>query len=107
MATPVLMPRLGQSVESCILVSWQVKKGDAVILGQRLGSIETDKSSFDIEAPAAGMVLELFFDEGADIPVLTHIAVIGNAGEDISALRPGGTTAKAGTATPAAVPESS
>ena len=85
MATPVLMPRLGQSVESCILVSWQVKKGDAVILGQWLGSIETDKSSFDIEAPAAGVVLELFFDEGADSPVLTHLAAIGNAGEDISA----------------------
>jgi pyruvate dehydrogenase E2 component (dihydrolipoamide acetyltransferase) len=100
------MPRLGQSVESCILVSWQVKKGDAVILGQRLGSIETDKSSFDIEAPTAGVVLELFFDEGADIPVLTHIAAIGNAGEDISALRPGGTIAKSGSAARAAVPGS-
>jgi pyruvate dehydrogenase E2 component (dihydrolipoamide acetyltransferase) len=107
MATPVLMPRLGQSVESCILVSWQVKQGDTVILGQRLGSIETDKSSFDIEAPVAGVVLELFFDEGADIPVLTHIAAIGNAGEDISALRPSGTTANAGSAALAAVPESS
>jgi len=107
MATPVLMPRLGQSVESCILVSWQVRKGDAIILGQVIGSIETDKSSFDIEAPAAGVVLELFFDEGADIPVLTHIAAIGNVGEDIAALRPNGATAKAGSAAPAAVPESS
>lgn len=90
MATPVLMPRLGQSVESCILVSWKVKKGDTVTAGQPVGSIETDKSSFDIEAPAAGTVLELFFDEGADIPVLTHIAAIGAAGEDVSALRPAG-----------------
>ena len=93
MATPVLMPRLGQSVESCILVSWKVKKGDTVAQGQPVGSIETDKSSFDIEAPAAGTVLELFFDEGADIPVLTHIAAIGNPGEDVSALRPSGATA--------------
>lgn len=90
MATPVLMPRLGQSVESCILVSWKVKKGDTVAAGQPVGSIETDKSSFDIEAPAAGTVLELFFEEGADIPVLTHIAAIGAAGEDVSALRPAG-----------------
>lgn len=100
MATPVLMPRLGQSVESCILVSWKVKKGDAVTAGQPVGSIETDKSSFDIEAPAAGTVLELFFDEGADIPVLTHIAAIGNPGEDISSLRPSGAAAPA--AAPAA-----
>ncbi|MEI6464918.1 MAG: dihydrolipoamide acetyltransferase family protein [Verrucomicrobiota bacterium] len=107
MATPVLMPRLGQSVESCILVSWHVKRGDTVTQGQPLGIIETDKSSFDIEAPAAGVVLELFFDEGADIPVLTHIAAIGTAGEDISSLRPCGATAKGGSADPAAVPEAS
>ncbi len=96
MATPVLMPRLGQSVESCILVSWKVKKGDTVTQGQPVGSIETDKSSFDIEAPAAGTVLELFFDEGADIPVLTNIAAIGAAGEDVSALRPAGAGAEVG-----------
>jgi len=90
MATPVLMPRLGQSVESCILVSWNVKKGDKVTQGQPVCSIETDKSSFDVESPAAGTVLELFFEEGEDIPVLTHIAAIGNPGEDVTALRPAG-----------------
>ena len=107
MATPVLMPRLGQSVESCILVSWKVKKGDTVTAGQPVGSIETDKSSFDIEAPAAGTVLELFFDEGADIPVLTHIAAIGNAGEDISSLRPSGAAAPAAAPAAASAPAAS
>lgn len=101
MPTPVLMPRLGQSVESCILVSWKVKKGDTVAVGQPVGSIETDKSSFDIEAPAAGTVLELFFDEGADIPVLTNIAAIGAAGEDVSALRPAGAAPAAAGSVPA------
>ena len=90
MATPVLMPRLGQSVESCILAKWLVKQGDAVAAGQPLASYETDKASFEIESPAAGTVLALFFKEGDDIPVLTNIAAVGAPGEDIAALRPDG-----------------
>ena len=95
MATPVLMPRLGQSVESCILAKWLVKQGDTVAAGQPLASYETDKASFEIEAPAAGTVLALFFKEGDDIPVLTNIAAVGAPGEDIAALRPEGAAAPA------------
>ncbi len=90
MATPILMPRLGQSVESCILAKWLVKVGDSVTAGQSLASYETDKASFEIESPAAGTVLALFFDEGADVPVLTNVGAIGAAGEDVAALRPAG-----------------
>lgn len=90
MATPVLMPRLGQSVESCILAGWLVKEGEVVTAGQPLARYETDKASFEIESPAAGTVLGLFFKEGDDIPVLTNIAAIGAPGEDVSGLRPGG-----------------
>lgn len=90
MATPILMPRQGQSVESCILVKWLVKAGDAVKTGQPVASIETDKATFEVECPADGVVLELFFAEGDDIPVLTHIAAVGQPGEDASSLRPSG-----------------
>jgi len=90
MATAVIMPRQGQSVESCILVEWLVKAGDKVETGTPVASIETDKAVFEVESPAAGTVLELFFAAGDDIPVLTNIAAIGNAGEDGSGLRPAG-----------------
>jgi pyruvate dehydrogenase E2 component (dihydrolipoamide acetyltransferase) len=90
MATPILMPRQGQSVESCILTAWKIKAGDTVKSGQPVASIETDKATFEVESPAEGTVLELFFNEGDDIPVLTHIAAIGKPGEDVSELRPGG-----------------
>ena len=90
MATAVIMPRQGQSVESCILVEWLVKAGDKVETGMPLASIETDKAVFEVESPAAGTLLEAFFAAGDDIPVLTNIAAIGNPGEDISGLRPGG-----------------
>lgn len=90
MATPILMPRQGQSVESCILTSWNVKEGDAVTTGHIVATIETDKASFEVESPGDGVILGLFFEEGDDIPVLTTIAAVGEAGENIDDLRPGG-----------------
>lgn len=90
MPTPIIMPRQGQSVESCLLVQWLVKPGDPVTEGQAIASIETDKATFEVPAPVAGIVLDVFFPEGADIPVLTTIAAIGAPGDDISSLRPGG-----------------
>ena len=96
MPTAVIMPRQGQSVESCILVEWLVKPGDTVAEGTAMANIETDKAVFEVEAPEAGTVLELFWAEGDDIPVLVNIAALGNAGEDGSSLRPdGGASAEA------------
>ena len=88
MATEVLMPRQGQSVESCLIVGWKVKEGDTVKAGQPLCEVETDKATFEVEAPVAGTVLGIFYADGSDVPVLKIIAAIGAPGEDISALRP-------------------
>lgn len=104
MATPILMPRQGQSVESCILVEWKVKPGDKVTTGDIVAQIETDKAMFDIEAPADGEIVELFFEEGADVPVLTHIGAIGAAGEDVTDLRPTDGASESAPATPEPAP---
>jgi pyruvate dehydrogenase E2 component (dihydrolipoamide acetyltransferase) len=88
MATEVLMPRQGQSVESCIIIEWRVQEGDTVEEGQPVCDIETDKAAFEVEAPATGTVLGIFYPVDADIEVLKTIAVIGEPGEDISSLRP-------------------
>ncbi|HMP95463.1 MAG TPA: dihydrolipoamide acetyltransferase family protein [Kiritimatiellia bacterium] len=92
MATPIIMPRQGQSVESCILTAWTVAEGQTVTTGQVLANIETDKATFEVEAPAEGVVLSLFFKEGDDIPVLTAIGAIGAPGESFSHLQPGSAT---------------
>lgn len=86
MATLVIMPRQGQSVESCVITEWKKKKGDNVAVKDVLFSYETDKSSFDEESAAEGTLLEVFAEEGDDVPCLNPVCIIGNAGEDISAL---------------------
>ncbi|HKL20483.1 MAG TPA: dihydrolipoamide acetyltransferase family protein, partial [Tichowtungia sp.] len=88
MATEVLMPRQGQSVESCIIIEWKVNEGDVVEEKQPLCEVETDKATFEVEAPAAGTVLGIFYPADADVEVLKPIAAIGEPGEDISSLRP-------------------
>lgn len=88
MATPVEMPRPGITVEECLLVRWRSRKGDRVAPGQVIAEIETDKAGFDVEAPAGGVILETFFEEGELVPVFTNICVIGEPGEDVEAYRP-------------------
>ncbi len=88
MATLVIMPRQGQSVESCVITEWKKKKGDKVATGDILFTYETDKSSFEEAAKADGTLLEIFAEEGDDVPCLDPVCVIGEPGEDISSLLP-------------------
>ncbi|MFO7294938.1 MAG: dihydrolipoamide acetyltransferase family protein [Clostridia bacterium] len=94
MATPVIMPRQGQTVESCIITKWHKKKGDKVKVGDLLFSYETDKAAFDEEAKVEGTLLEIYFDEGDDVPVLATVCVIGQEGEDISEFLPSDASAE-------------
>ena len=89
MANIVIMPRQGQSVESCIITTWQKKKGDRVEVGDILFSYETDKSAFDEPSQFSGTILELLAAEGDVVPCLDPVCIIGEEGEDISALIPG------------------
>ena len=88
MAYAVIMPRQGQSVETCIITEWYLKKGDRVSEGDPLFTYETDKASFEEVADADGILLGIFFNAGDEVPVLTNIAVIGEKGEDIEEFKP-------------------
>lgn len=81
MATEVLMPRQGQSVESCLIVDWKKNVGDSVSHGDTLCEVETDKATFEVEAPASGVLLQRLYEANDDVPVLSPIAYIGEAGE--------------------------
>ncbi len=54
MATAVVLPKLGNSVESSIIVRWHVAEGERVAAGQVLCEVETDKSTMEVVSPAAG-----------------------------------------------------
>lgn len=101
MASVVIMPKQGQSVESCILTELKKNKGDKVAVGDILFAYETDKASFEEESKVEGTVLAVFYNEGDEIPVLENVMVIGQEGENIDEFLKGVPAAEA----PAAAPE--
>ena len=88
MASLVILPKMGQSVESCIITEWFKSVGDDVAVGDALYEMETDKSAFTENAEVAGKLLAIIHGEGDDVPCLEAVAIIGEEGEDISALLP-------------------
>lgn len=88
MATPVELPKLGNTVEDCLVSKWIRQQGDVVSAGDVVVEIETDKASFEVTAPVDGTVLETFVEEGALVPVFTTLFVIGEVGESAEAFRP-------------------
>lgn len=96
MVIPVIMPKQGQSVETCIITRWFKNSGDRVSKGDILFSYETDKAAFDLESPGDGILLDIFFGEGDEVPVLENVAAIGDNGEQTGHLRPGGLKSEAG-----------
>jgi pyruvate dehydrogenase E2 component (dihydrolipoamide acetyltransferase) len=104
MATPVEVPKLGNTVEECLIAKWRKHKGEQVSAGEVVAEIETDKATFEVTAPVDGAVLATFFDEGALVPVFTNLFVIGAPGENVDAFRPKGAAAVA-EAAPVAAPD--
>ncbi|MDF1575393.1 MAG: dihydrolipoamide acetyltransferase family protein [Bacteroidales bacterium] len=88
MAHAVIMPRQGQSVESCILTEWYKAVGESISRGDLLFAYETDKAVFEEEAPEDGILLARFYEEGDEVPVLLNVAVIGAEGEAFETFRP-------------------
>lgn len=85
MATEVLLPKQGNTVEACIILEWRVKEGDKVAIGDIVCEAETDKSTIEVESTAEGTVLKLLYKEGDEAPVMTPILVVGEKGETYNA----------------------
>ncbi len=103
MATAVIMPKQGQSVESCIITKWFKQKGESVSTGDILFSYETDKAAFDLESTVEGVLLDVFFGEGDEVPVLVNVAVIGKSGEETGSFNPNTQASIASTASKASI----
>lgn len=86
MASKIIMPKQGLQMETGIITSWLHREGEEIKEGEPLFEIETDKLTITIDALAGGTLLKILYDEGAEVPVATVIAIVGEPGEDISAL---------------------
>ncbi|MDM1511478.1 2-oxo acid dehydrogenase subunit E2 [Myroides odoratimimus] len=97
MAEVITMPRLSDTMTEGVVAAWLKKVGDKISEGDILAEIETDKATMEFESFNSGTLLYIGLQEGESAPVDSLLAIIGNEGEDISALISG-----AGNAAPAA-----
>jgi pyruvate dehydrogenase E2 component (dihydrolipoamide acetyltransferase) len=81
-ATEVILPRLGQGMESGTIVRWLKSEGEPVEKGEPLFELDTDKVTQEVEAEAAGVLLKIAVPEG-EVPVGQTVAFIGAEGEDV------------------------
>src|SRR5512139_3755312 len=81
MATPVLMPQLGESVVEGTIGRWLKHEGDTIKEMEPLLEVETDKVNTEISSPASGTVLNIIVPEGTVVAVGTALAMIGQPGE--------------------------
>jgi len=86
MAIVVNMPRLSDTMEEGVVAKWLKQVGDKVEEGDILAEIETDKATMEFESFNEGTLLHIGVQEGETSPVDTLLAIIGEEGEDISAL---------------------
>jgi pyruvate dehydrogenase E2 component (dihydrolipoamide acetyltransferase) len=86
MATRIDMPQLGLTMETGTILQWLKAVGEKIGKGQPVVLIQTDKVEYEVESPAAGTLLKVAAQEGAELPVGSLMAVLGEPGEDISGL---------------------
>ncbi|MFV8374470.1 2-oxo acid dehydrogenase subunit E2 [Flavobacterium sp. LB1P62] len=86
MATIITMPRLSDTMTEGTVAAWLKKVGDKIVEGDILAEIETDKATMEFESFNEGTLLYIGIPEGETAPVDSLLAIIGNEGEDVSAL---------------------
>jgi pyruvate dehydrogenase E2 component (dihydrolipoamide acetyltransferase) len=101
MAEVILMPRLSDTMTEGVIAAWHKKVGDKVKKGDLLAEVETDKATMELESYKDGTLLHIGTEKGGKLQVNDLLAIIGNAGEDISSLIGGGGQKAAAAAAPA------
>lgn len=86
MASKVIMPKQGLMMTEGTIIAWLKKEGEAVAAGEPLFEMETDKLTITMNAEASGTLLKIVHPAGDTVPITQLIAVIGQPGEDISAI---------------------
>ncbi len=102
---PILMPQAGQSMEEGTILSWKVKEGDTIEVGQIIMEIETDKATMEVEAVDAGRIAKIVAAEGDIVEVKVPVAYLAEADVDIDAYVASGGSAPAAAASASSTPQ--
>jgi pyruvate dehydrogenase E2 component (dihydrolipoamide acetyltransferase) len=86
MASKVLLPKLGQTMEEGTIVEWLKQEGDPIAKGEAIFQVESDKAVLEVESKEAGVLRKILVDKGVKVPIMTPVAILGASNEDISAL---------------------
>ncbi|MFM7467752.1 MAG: biotin/lipoyl-containing protein, partial [Crocinitomicaceae bacterium] len=86
MAEIVYMPKLSDTMTEGVVAAWNKKVGDVIKSGEVLAEIETDKATMEFESFYDGVLLHIGVEVGKSAPVNTVLAIIGQAGEDITSV---------------------
>lgn len=97
----IKLPQLGQSVEEASIVQWIKQEGDAVSQGDVLFSVQTDKAEIECESTASGVLRKILVQPDVEVPVLTVVALVGDADEPLPDLSQYGGDAATSTPAPA------
>lgn len=82
MPKPILLPKLGNSVESCLVAAWLKQPGDTVSVGDAIASVETDKTTVEVVSTLSGTLMKHLVDVGDEVPVFAPIAFIDDGSGD-------------------------
>jgi len=104
MAEVVYMPKLSDTMTEGVVAAWTKKVGDAVQSGEVLAEIETDKATMEFESFYDGVLLHIGVETGKAAPVNSVLAIIGQAGEDITAVLANAAAGAPGASTTAEAP---
>jgi len=86
MATVINMPKLSPTMEEGVLAKWTKKVGDKIAPGDVIAEVETDKANMDFPLEDEGVILKLLVNEGDTVKLGAPVAILGDAGEDVSAV---------------------
>src|SRR5258706_10182774 len=83
--TPVILPKMGLTMEDAKVVKWHKKEGEAVGIGETLLEIETEKANSEIESPANGFLKKIVVIEGESLPVESVLGYVAESEEELAA----------------------